>query len=116
MWGADSPTGIHRRHYTFSLVALVFLPVAVVVDDPVDHVSRPVNVRLVSHHRHIVLAVLVALLVSSFLHFFLLVPVLCVPCVLCVVFARFLFVLPNDLARVGLGGKAWLAPVQKTRR
>lgn len=65
--GGFSPTGIHRRHYT-SLVALVFLPVAVVVDDPVDHVSRPVNVRLVSHHRHIVLAVLVALLVNLHRH------------------------------------------------
>lgn len=41
----------------------MFLSVAIVIDDPVDHVSRPVDVRLVSHHRHIVLAVLVTLLV-----------------------------------------------------
>lgn len=46
----------------------MLLPVAVVIDDPVDHVSRPIDVRLVSHYRNVVLTVLVALLVYLHRH------------------------------------------------
>lgn len=41
----------------------MLLPVAVVVDDSVNHVARPIDIGLVAHHRDVVLAVLVALLV-----------------------------------------------------
>lgn len=51
-----------------NLVASVLLPVAVVVDDSVNHVARPVDVGLVAHHRDVVLAVLVALLIYLHRH------------------------------------------------
>lgn len=43
----------------------MLLPVAVVVDDSVNHVARPIDIGLVAHHRDVVLAVLVALLVCG---------------------------------------------------
>lgn len=46
----------------------MLLPVAVVVDDSVNHVARPVDVGLVAHHRDVVLAVLVALLIYLHRH------------------------------------------------
>lgn len=51
-----------------SLVASVLLSVAVVVDDSVNHVARPIDVGLVAHHRDVVLAVLVALLIYLHRH------------------------------------------------
>lgn len=46
----------------------MLLPVAVVVDDSVNHVARPIDIGLVAHHRDVVLAVLVALLVYLHRH------------------------------------------------